>query len=123
MQIQQSVYYYHTLAGAKLDCVFKTPMLSQNFTLAISVRNLWVTFGNNFIFKRHFYRTCRCCVYHIHDLRRIRRNMWFSAAIAIAAALVNSIFHYFNPPFHNIAVRDIMKRQSVQNCLARVTVN
>ena len=109
MLIQQSVHYYHTVAGAKLDCVFTTPMLSQNFTLAVSVRNLWVTFDNNIIFKHHICETWGCCFYHIHDLRRIRRYMSFFVAIAIATAFVSSRFDYFNSPYHNIAFRDIMK--------------
>ena len=31
----------------KFDCFFQIPMLSQNFTLTISARNLGVTFNNN----------------------------------------------------------------------------
>ena len=48
-----------------LIAFFPTPMLSQNFTLAISAHNL----------RQHISQTCRCCIYHIRDLLRIRRCM------------------------------------------------
>ena len=41
-------------------------MLSQNFTLAVSARNLGVTFDNNKTFRQYISQTCRC-FYHIRD--------------------------------------------------------
>ena len=66
------------------------------------------------------YVTCRCCFYHIRDLRRIRLYMSLSVANTIATALVSSILDYCNSLLHNIAIKDFTKLQRVQNHLARV---
>ena len=47
----------------KLDGFFPTHILSQNITPAPSVLNLGVTFDENFNFKQHISKTCRCCFY------------------------------------------------------------
>ena len=45
-----------------------TPMVSQNFTPAVSAWNLGVTFDNNNNFRHHISQTCHGCFYYIHDL-------------------------------------------------------
>ncbi|MEG7521965.1 MAG: hypothetical protein M3H12_02550, partial [Chromatiales bacterium] len=92
----------------------------QSITPAASARNLGVTFDENFNFNRHISTMCRCCFYHIHDLRRIRRCISLSVAKTIATALVSSGLDYCNSLLYNIAGKDITKVQRVQNCLARV---
>ena len=96
---------------AKLSGFFPTHILSQSITPAALVLNLGVTFDENFNFKQHISKTCRCCFYHIRDLRRIRR---------FATALVTSRLDYCNSLLYNTANKDIAKLQRVQNCLARV---
>ena len=76
--------------------------------------------SNNFNFKKHISKTCRCCFYHIRDLRRIRRFLSLSVAKTIATALVSSRLDYCNSLLYNTANKDIAKLQRVQNCLARV---
>ena len=95
---------------AKLDGFF----LSQSITPATSVLNLGVTFDKNFISK-----TCRCCFYHIRDLRRIRRFISLSLAKSIATALVSSRLDYCNSLLYNTANKDIATLQNVRNYLAR----
>ena len=104
----------------KLDGFFTTRILSQNITQATSAKNLGVTFDKNFNFRQHISQTCRCCFYHIRDLRRIRRYMSLPVAKTIATALVSSRLDYCNSLLHNIAIKDIIKLQHVQNCLATV---
>ena len=82
--------------------------------------NLGVTFDENFNFKKHISKTCRCCFYHIRDLRRIRRFLSLSVAKTIVTALVSSRLDYCNSLLYNTANKDIAKLQRVQNCLARV---
>ena len=82
--------------------------------------NLGVTFDENFNFKQHISKTCRCCFYHIHDLRHIRRFISLSVAKTIATALVSSRLDYCNSLIYNTANKHIAKRQRVQNCIARV---
>ena len=67
--------------------------------------------SQNFI--QHISQTCRCCFY------RIRQYMYFAVAKTIATALVSKL-DYCNSLYHNIAVKDILKLQHVQNCLGRV---
>ena len=106
---------------AKLDGFFPTHILSQSITPAASVLNLGVTFDENFNFKQHISKTCRCCFfYHIRDLRRVRRFLSPSVAKTIATALVSSILDYCNSLLYNTANKDVAKLQRVQNCLARV---
>ena len=105
---------------AKLNGFFPTHILSQSITPAASVLNLGVTFDENFNFKQHISETCRCCFYHIRDLRRIRRFLFLSVAKTIATALVSSRLDYCNFLLYNTANNDIAKLQHVQNCLARV---
>ena len=99
-----------------------TPLLCENFTPAVSPRNLGVTFNNNFYFRQHISQSCRCCFYHIRDLRRIHRYMYFAVAKNIATALASTRLDYCNSLYYDIALKDILKRQRVQNCLARVVI-
>ena len=101
---------------------FPTCILNQTITPAASAKNVGVTFDKNFNFRQHISQTCRCCFYHIRDLRRIRRYMSLSVAKTIATALVSSRLDYCNSILHNIAIKDITKLQRVQNCLARVVI-
>ena len=99
---------------------FPTCILNQTITPVASAKNLGVTFDKNFNFRQHISQTCRCCFYHIRDLRRIRWYMSLSVDKSIATALVSSRLDYCNSLLHNIAIKDITKLQRVQNCLARV---
>ena len=121
MQIKQSfLILVHKGSIVNLIVAFPTPMLNQNFTLAVSARNLGVTFDNNSNFRQHISQTCCCCFYHIRELRRIRWYMSFVVTKIIATTLVSSRLDYCNSLHHNIALKDILKLQRVQNCLARV---
>ena len=62
----------------------------------VSARNLGVSFDNNLNFRQHISQTCLCCFYHIRDLRRIRRYMYFAVAkllqlLRLAADLTTAI--------------------------------
>ena len=105
---------------AKLRSFFPTQILSQSITPATSVLNLGVTFDENFNFKQHISKICRCCFYRIRDLRRIRRFISLSVAKTVATALVTSILDYCNSLLYNIANKDIATLQRVQNCLPRI---
>ena len=105
---------------AKLDGFFPTHILNQSITPAPSVSNLGVNFDEGFNFKQHISKTCRCCFYHIRDLRRIRRFLSLSIAKTIATALVSSRLDYCNSLLYNTANKDIARLQHVQNCLARI---
>ena len=61
--------------------------------------------------KLNAYKTCRCCFYHIRDIRCIHRYMSFVVDKTIATALVSSRLDYCNSIYHNIALKDILKLQ------------
>ena len=102
----------------QLDGFSPTHLPSQSITPAASVLNLGVTFDENIHFKQHISKTCRCCYYHIRDLRHIRRCISFSVAKIIQTALVSSS----NSLRYNIANKNIANLQRGQNCLARVVM-
>ena len=108
---------------AKLDGFFPTHILNQIVTPAPSVSNLGVNFDESLNFKQHISKTCRCCFYHICDLRCIRRFLSLSVAKTIATALVSSRLDYCNSLLYNTANKDIARLQRVQNCLARVVTH
>ena len=98
---------------AKLDGFFPTHILNQSVTPAPSVSNIGVNFDESFNFKEHIYKTCRCCFYHIRDIRRIRRFLSLSVAKTIATALVSSILDYCISLLYNTANKDIARLQRV----------
>ena len=87
---------------------FPAPMLSQNFTPAISARNLAVAFNNNLNFRQRISQTCLCCFYHIHDLRLYsrfnkichpnQRTRWQVDKEAIGLSRVQQCSSTCNPP-------------------------
>ena len=120
MQIRQnfsSLVYWYISQRTKLDGFFPdTYSESEYHTSRLSFKS---RLDENFNFKQHMSKTCRCCFYHIRDLRRICRFLSLSVAKTIATALVSRL-DYCNYLLYNTASNDIAKLQRVQNCLARV---
>ena len=87
-----------------------------------SVRNLGVIFDSDFSFHKHISNICKSSVYHIRDLRRIRRHLPLSTAKTISNSLITNRLDYCNSLINNIAKQDLSKWQRVQNCLARVVL-
>jgi hypothetical protein len=104
----------------KLTDFFPTNILSNGITPLDIVRNLGSTFDSDFNFSKYISLTCRSCFYHIRDLRRIRRYISLSVAKTIGTVLITNRLDYWNTLLYNIASKDILKFQYVQNCLARV---
>ena len=88
--------------------------------LAKSACNLGVIFDKNFNFRSHISAICSSCIYHIRDLRRIRRHLDLDSAKLLANALVSSRLDYCNSLLSGIAETDLTKLQRVLNRLARV---
>ena len=77
-------------------------------------------FDKNFNFRSHISAICSSCIYHIRDLRRIRRHLDLDSAKLLANALVSSRFDYCNSLLSGIAETDLTKLHRVLNRLARV---
>ena len=58
---------------------------------AKSARNLGVIFDKHFNFRSHISAICSSCIYHIRDLRRIRRHPDLDNAKLLANALVLAV--------------------------------
>jgi len=99
---------------------FPTNILIHSITESDTIINIGVIFDSDFNFRKHVSLTYWCCLYHIHDLRRFRRYIYLSVTKTIAIALSTSRLYYCNSLLYNIASKDILKLQCVQNCLARV---
>ena len=77
-------------------------------------------FDKNFNFRSHISAICSSCIYHIRDLRCIRRHLDLDGAKLLANALVSGCLDYCNSLLSGIAETDLTKVQCVLNRLARV---
>ena len=50
-------------------------LLGQYTNPSTSAKNLGVLFDSSLNSRKHIAQTCRACLYHIRDLRRIRKNL------------------------------------------------
>ena len=71
-------------------------LLGVKTYIAKSAHNLGVIFNKNFNFRSHISAICSSCIYHIRDLRRIRRHLDLESAKLLANALVCSRLDYCN---------------------------
>jgi len=114
---------YISLSTANTDPSLKQLISSLRTSLVIvsdTVRNLGVTFDSDFNFRKPVSLTCRPCFYHIRALRHILCYISLSVTNTIATALITSRLDYCNSLLYDIASKDILKLQYVQNCLARI---
>ena len=94
---------------------------SRTFPLSFKeAHGIWVFFLQWLNFRQHFSQVSSSCIYHITDLKRIRKNLPLDLAKQIAVALVTSKLDYCNSLLHVIPAKDLQKLQRVENCFARV---
>ena len=105
---------------SKYLSMFPIELLGVKTYPAKYARNLGVIFDKNFNFRSHISAICSSCIYHIRDLRRIRRHLDLDSAKVLANALVSSRLDYCNSLLSGIAETDLTKLQRVLNRLARV---
>ena len=105
---------------SKYLSIFPIELLGVETYPEKSARNLGVIFDKKFNFRSHISAICSSCIYHIRDLRRIRRHLDLDSAKLLPNALVSSHLDYCNSPLCGIAETDLTKLQHVLNRLARV---
>ena len=93
--------------------MFPIELLGVKSNPAKSARNLGVIFDKNFNFCSHISAICSSCIYHIRDLRRIRRHLDLDSAKLLANAPVSSHLDYCNSLLSGIAEIDLTKLQCV----------
>ena len=105
---------------SKYLSMFPIQLLGVETYPAKSACNLGVIFDRNFNFHSHISAICSSCIYHIRDVRRIRRHLDLDSAKVLANALVSSCLDYCNSLLSGIVETDLTKLQRVLNRMARV---
>ena len=100
--------------------MFPIEVLGVKTYPAKSARNLGVIFDKKFNFRPHISAICSSCIYHIWDLRHIRRRLDLDSAKLLVNALVSSRLDYCNSVLSGTAETDLTKLQRVWNRLAHV---
>ena len=87
---------------------FPVPLLQNNISQSVEVKNLGVTFDSDNSLDNHVARVCQACYYHLRDLRRICKFLSNETAILLANAMVSSHLDYCNslqPPYLSALIR------------------
>ena len=99
---------------------FPVPLLQNNISPSVEVKNLGVIFDSDNSFDNHVAKVCRARYYHLRDLRRIRKFLCNETAILLANAMVSSRLDYCNSLLYGVSKSNIAKLQRVQNALCRI---
>ena len=99
---------------------FPVPILQNNISPSVEVKNLGVIFDSDNSLDNHVAKVCRACYYHLRDLRRIRKFLSNETAILLANAMVSSRLDYCNSLLYGVSKSNIAKLQRVQNALCRI---
>ena len=98
---------------------FPVPLLQNNISPSVEVKNLGVTFDSDNSFDNHVAKVCRAC-YYLRDLLRIRKFLSDETAILLTNAMVSSRLDYCNSLLYGVSKSNIAKLQRVQNALCRI---
>ena len=99
---------------------FPVPLLQNNISPSVEVKNLGVIFDSDNSFDNHVAKICRACYYHLRDLRRIRKFLSDETTILLANAMVSSRLDYCNSLLYGVSKTNIAKLQRVQNALCHI---
>ena len=99
---------------------FPVPLLQNNISPSVEVKNLGVIFDSDNSFDNHVTKIFLACYYHLRDLRRIRKFLSDETAILLANAMVSSRLDYCNSLLYGVSKSNIAKLQRVQNALCRI---
>ena len=75
---------------------FPVPLLQNNISLSVEVKNMGVIFDSDNSFDNHVANVFRACYYHLRDLQQIRKFLSVETAILLANAMVSSRLDYCN---------------------------
>ena len=84
------------------------------------VRNLGVWLDSNLSMSSHIAKICSFVLYHLYNIRRIRKYLSREATETLVHALVTSRLDYCNSVLYNLPAYQIKKIQRVQNTAARL---
>ena len=84
------------------------------------VRNLGVWLDSNLSMSNHISKICSSALYHLYNIRRIRKYLYREATQSLVHALVTSRLDYCGCVLYNLPAYQIKKVQRVQNTAARL---
>ena len=85
-----------------------------------NARNLGSWFDNILSMKTAINKTFQSVIYHLHNIRRIKRFLCFEDRKTIVQAMVMSRIDYCNSLLFGVSSTHLMKLQRVQNAAARL---
>ncbi len=105
------------------------PSLHHNFTFQVgtstitsskTARNLGVVIDDSLNFRDHITKNAQCCVFALHDIKKIRPFLSDHATQLLVQALVLSRHDYYNVPLAGLPANSIKLLQLIQNAAARL---
>ena len=84
------------------------------------IRNLGVWIDNRFSMKPHVINTCKRAFFHLHNIRRIRKNLSRDSTEKLIQAFVSSRLDYCSCLLYGLPKNLISKLKRVQNTAARI---
>ena len=105
--LQQQLAEIHNCSLSSLPLIQLGILVSSSIVISLSLTK---------------YHLSKSCYYHIHELRCIRRYLYFKTASTIATSIVHSKLDYCNSLYYNLPKSEINRLQVIQNSLARAVV-
>ena len=94
---------------SKYLSMFPIEVLGVKTYLAKSACNVGMIFNRTFNFRSHISAICSSCIYHMRNLRRIRRHRDLDSAKLLSNALVFSCLDNCNSVLSGVAETDLTK--------------
>ena len=88
-----------------------------------SARNLGFIFDSNVTLDDQISAVTKSCMYHIRDLKRIRKSLDVKTAGIIATSIIHSKLDYCNSLYYNLPSTRLHRLQLIQNAAARAVKN
>jgi hypothetical protein len=92
----------------------------DNVPVVLCARNLGVWFDNNLNMSHHINKTCQSVVYHLHNIRCIRKFLSYEDRKSVVQALIMSRIDYCNSLLFDVTDVHLSKLQRLQNTAARL---
>ena len=87
---------------------FPVPLLQNNISPSVEVKNLGVTFDSDNSFDNHVAKVCQACYYHLRDLRQILKFLSDETAILLANAMFSIRLDYCNSLLYGVSKSNIV---------------
>ena len=87
---------------------------------ATSVRNIGAWFDENLKMTTHINKICQSVLYHLHNIRRIKKFLSYENRKLLVQAVIMSRIDYCNSLLFGVAAIHLAKLQRLQNTAARL---